>query len=152
VSWEPEAFPLKPWENEEEGETTPVDKSSLQDVERRLGSYASSPAALPEIADRCQEQELGAIEGHVELDCSAASLFVGELVGATTIKFTDAPSRPYEATLLLTQAGEYHFEIEGLVWVADGEGKEPEFTLTPGSRYAITVLIRKGGAEIIGRA
>jgi hypothetical protein len=142
----PTNFPLKEWEDEP-NETTPIDRESLRDAEQRLAEWAENPEALPEIVVRSGEKELGKIAGLVKCSCAEATLFIGEITGALEVEFTNAPNRPWEGVLILENTGEFAFTIKGLKW----SGKEPTFILAPGERYEMAVLIRKAGAEIIGR-
>lgn len=139
----PTAFPLKEWEDEP-SEGTPIDRESLRDAEQRLAEWSESPASLPEVVQREEEDELGKVSGRVKLDCTKGNLFVAELIGATEFEFINIPARKYEAAILVEPSG-FAWSVPGLKWI----GSEPEKPLT--GRFILTVLIRKGGAELIGR-
>jgi hypothetical protein len=93
---------------------------------------------------------LGNVAGVVTLDLSLATTFSATVTGATEFEVINAPARPTEINLIVTQdaTGGRTWSIKGISWI----GTEPVFATTKGLKYLIPILSIESGAALYGVA
>lgn len=88
--------------------------------------------------------------GTIKLDLSKATVFKVKLIGNAEFEFINAPTRPLEASIIVTQdvVGKRKWKIKGILWV--GSGGEPTFTEVPNEKSIASVTILENGGMILG--
>ncbi len=116
-----------------------------------LGASSLLPAAqLPSSAVTSALKALGNVSGVVKLNLAEATVFTATLTGATEFEITNAPSRPIDITLLVTQdsTGGRSWLVKGLTWI----GSESTFLTTKGLTYQLPMLALESGAQLYASA
>jgi hypothetical protein len=107
-------------------------------------------AQLPSSVVRSGSEALGSVSGTVQLDLSKATTFTATLTGATEFEVINAPSRPVQVELIVTQdsTGGHTWLVKGISWV----GEEPAFATTKGVMYLVSLLSVESGASLYASA
>jgi hypothetical protein len=114
------------------------------------GSGKLSEAQLPSSVVTSSEKALGNVSGVVQLDLSKASVFTATLTGPTEFEVVNAPSRPMQFMLYVTQnaTGGYTWSVKGIAWV----GSEPVFKTTAKLQYVLALESLEGGVALYASA
>jgi hypothetical protein len=107
-------------------------------------------AQLPSAAVTSSSVALGEVSGLVKVDLSAGTVFIATLGGATEFEIVNAPVRPFEFVLYVSQnaTGGWSWSVKDLSWI----GSEPVFKTTAALRYRLDIESLASGAELLASA